>query len=88
MRYNPNVYLIINQIDKHRDSELPFESFKASVESSFNMGVYPRGIFYTSLMDFEHPHNDFKEVKAIVEGSIENWQENFILNAHKHLKTE
>lgn len=87
MRYNPNVYLIINQIDKHRDSELPFEQFKASVESSFNMwGVYPRGIFYTSLMEFNHPHNDFKEVKAIVEGSIENWQENFISNAHKTLE--
>ena len=28
MRYNDNVYLIINQIDKHRESELPFEDFQ------------------------------------------------------------
>ena len=87
MRYNPNVYLIINQIDKHRESELPFEQFKQSVESSFNMwGVNPRGIFYTSLFEFDHVHNDFSEVKAIVEGSIENWQINFIDNAHKTLE--
>jgi len=87
MRYNPNVYLIINQIDKHRDSELPFEQFKSAVESSFKMwGVNPRGIFYTSLLDFEHPHNDFNEVKSIVKGSIENWQENFIQNAHKTIE--
>ena len=82
MRYNSNVYLIINQIDKHRDSELPFDQFKKSVEDSFKMwGVEPRGIFYTSLLDFDHPHNDFKEVKAIVEGSMKNWKERFIHNA-------
>lgn len=46
LRYNPNVYLIINQIDKHRESELPFEQFKQSVEESFRMwGVEPKGIF-------------------------------------------
>src|SRR6185312_1671637 len=30
LRYNENVYLIINQIDKHRESELSFEAFKQS----------------------------------------------------------
>ena len=86
MRYNPNVYLIINQIDKHRESELSFDQFKESVESSFNMwGVKPKGIFYTSLMVHDHPHNDFHEVKAIVEGSMENWKDNFIKNAKQTL---
>ena len=37
MRYNDNVYLIINQIDKHRESELSFDAFKKSVEDSFKM---------------------------------------------------
>src|SRR6185437_13169108 len=86
MRYNDNVYLIINQIDKHRDSELPFESFKKSVEDSFKMwGVEPQGIFYTSLKDHEHPHNDFTKVKAIVEGSMDSWKERFIENAQMTL---
>ena len=28
MKYNPNVYLIVNQIDKHNENELSFEEFK------------------------------------------------------------
>ncbi|HLR11403.1 MAG TPA: dynamin family protein [Sporosarcina sp.] len=87
LRYNPNVYLIINQIDKHRDTELPFEQFKQSVESSFNMwGVEPKGIFYTSLKAFDHPHNDFPKVKKIVDEAMDHWQENFIHNATQTLK--
>ena len=83
MRHNNNVYLIINQIDKHRESELPFDAFKNSVEDSFEMwGVEPQGIFYTSLKDHDHPHNDFQAVKSIVEGSMDNWKERFIENAH------
>jgi predicted GTPase len=86
MRYNDNVYLIINQIDKHRDSELPFADFKNSVEDSFKMwGVVPKGIFYTSLKELTHPHNDFSNVKAIVDGSMENWQERFEDNAKQTL---
>lgn len=84
IRYNSNVYLIINQIDKHRESEIPFDQFKKSVEDSFKMwGVKPKGIFYTSLLDLTHPHNDFDDVKDIVEGSMENWKERFIHNAHQ-----
>lgn len=86
MRYNDNVYLIINQIDKHRDSELSFADFKQSVEDSFKMwGVIPKDIFYTSLKDVAHPHNDFSAVKAIVDGSMENWQERFVENAKQTL---
>ncbi|KXH81971.1 dynamin family protein [Sporosarcina sp. HYO08] len=81
MRYNESVYLIINQIDKHRESELPFEAFKQSVENSFALwGVEPKGIFYTSLKELEHPHNDFNKVKAIVQHSMDNWQERFLEN--------
>lgn len=86
LRYNRNVYLIINQIDKHRESELPFATFKKSVEDSFNMwGVEPQGIFYTSLKNLDLPNNDFDKVKQIVDGSIENWHERFIENAHQTL---
>ncbi|MHA6259678.1 dynamin family protein [Sporosarcina sp. CAU 1771] len=86
LRYNQNVYLIINQIDKHRESELPFTAFKKSVEDSFRMwGVEPRGIFYTSLRELDMPNNDFEKVKTIVDGSIEHWQEHFIENAEQTL---
>ena len=86
MRYNPNVYLIINQIDKHRESELPFEQFKQSVQESFQMwGVEPKGIFYTSLMELDHPHNDFEQVKTIVEGAMTDWHSRFLENAEQTL---
>lgn len=87
MRYNENVYLIINQIDKHRDSELSFEDFKQSVENSFALwGVYPKGIFFTSLKEKDHPHNDFHKVKSIVDASIDDWQLQFEKNAFQTLK--
>lgn len=87
LRYNCNVYLIINQIDKHRDTELPFEQFKQAVEASFNMwGVKPKGIFYTSLKAFDHPQNDFPHVQKVVDEAVEHWQENFIHNASQTLK--
>ena len=86
MRYNSNVYLIINQIDKHRDSELSFEDFKKSVEDSFALwSVKPKGIFYTSLKVMDHPNNDFEKVKAIVDGSIEHREENFEENIEQSL---
>ncbi|GKV67989.1 GTPase [Sporosarcina sp. NCCP-2716] len=71
MRYNPNVYLIVNQIDKHRDSELTFDEFKESVRHSFSLwGVHPKGIFFTSLKDPGMEGNDFNAVKHVVESSI------------------
>ncbi len=86
MRYNPNVYLIINQIDKHRESELHFSTFKKSVEDSFSLwGVEPKGIFYTSLKDPHHTDNDFDKVKEIIDDSIENSYEHFIVNANQTL---
>ncbi len=87
LRYNPNVYLIINQIDKHRESEISFAQFQQSVEASFKLwGVEPQGIFYTSLRDHDHPHNDFGEVKAIVEGAMVDWQQRYLANAEKTME--
>lgn len=87
MRYNENVYLIINQIDKHRDSELSFDAFKESVEHSFALwGVHPKGIFFTSLKEKDHPHNDFQSVKSIVDESIHDWELQFEKNALQTLQ--
>lgn len=86
MKYNPNVYLIVNQIDKHRESELSFEDFKQSVHSSFAAwGVYPKDIFFTSLRDKELVNNDFEKVKKIVMNSMNDWQEQLILTAENTL---
>lgn len=87
MKYNPNVYLIVNQIDKHNESELTFEEFKDTVYNSFKAwGVEPKGIFFTSLKDLNHPHNDFEKVKKIVMDSMNHWQDHLIETAENTLK--
>lgn len=71
-----DLYLIVNQIDKHQDGEMSFEEFQQTVYDSFRVwGVEPKGIFFTSLKDFNHPGNDFEKVKAIVTESMDNWQD-------------
>lgn len=72
-----DLYLIVNQIDKHQNSELSFADFKKSVKDSFAAwGVEPKGIFFTSLREFEMEGNDFEGVKSLVASSMEGWQGN------------
>lgn len=86
MKYNQNVYLIVNQIDKHREAELSFEDFKQSVHNSFAAwGVYPKDIFFTSLREKELVNNDFEKVKTIVMNSMNDWQEQLVLTAENTL---
>ena len=67
------VYLVINQIDKHREEELSFLDFQKSVVESFaSWGVKPTKIFYTSLKKQNHPHNQYSELKQFIEEKIDN----------------
>lgn len=66
------IYLVINQIDKHCDEELSFQDFRMSVSNSFAAwGVEPSGIFYTSLKAKEHPYNEFLRLKQFIHGKLE-----------------
>ncbi|MGI8315273.1 dynamin family protein [Halobacillus mangrovi] len=57
--------LVINQIDKHNEKEISFQSFCESVENSLDQwGIAAEKIFYTSMRDFDLPHNGFEELKA------------------------
>ncbi|WP_338470031.1 dynamin family protein [Niallia sp. XMNu-256] len=61
------VYLVINQIDKHREEELRFIDFQNSVVESFaSWGVKPAKIFYTSLKQQDHPYNQFSSLKEFI----------------------
>ncbi|AFS70648.1 dynamin family protein [Exiguobacterium antarcticum] len=78
----PELYLIVNQIDKHQSTELSFEDFKRSVFQSFVAhGVEPKGIFFTSLRDIAHPENEFATVKQLVEQSIRDVQPKLLQSA-------
>lgn len=66
------VYLVINQIDKHRDEELSFQDFKQSVVDSFaDWGVKPAEIFYTSLKVEGHPLNEYKRLKQFIHSKLD-----------------
>ncbi|WP_153122488.1 dynamin family protein [Peribacillus tepidiphilus] len=61
------LYLIVNQIDKHDESELSFKAFKASVYDAFvQWKVRPEGILFTSVRDQAHPHNELQKVKDLI----------------------
>lgn len=65
------VYLVINQVDKHSDKELSFASFKSSVTESFaSWGVKPAEIFYTSLKEEAHIHNQFPKLQAFLHARL------------------
>ncbi|WLR53023.1 dynamin family protein [Bacillus tianshenii] len=62
-----DIYLVVNQIDKHDERELSFSSFQNSTAASFaNWGVEPKGIYYTTLFDPENAHNQFSQVQKLL----------------------
>ncbi|MCC3358400.1 dynamin family protein [Bacillus sp. REN16] len=68
---NKTVYLIVNQVDKHKESELSFSSFKQGVEEAFqNWNVAYSDIFYTSLKEPDNEHNQFKQVQQLLHDKI------------------
>lgn len=68
-----DLYLIVNQIDKHRSDEISFTRFQESVMHSFaSWGVKPQQIFYTSLKEHTHTYNEFSELRQFIEKKIVN----------------
>jgi predicted GTPase len=61
--HGKTLYLIVNQIDKHREQELSFHTFRQSVEEAFrDWGVKAERVFFTSLKEPDHPHNEWNEL--------------------------
>ncbi|QDP40308.1 dynamin family protein [Radiobacillus deserti] len=62
------IYIVVNQIDKHKEKELSFNAFKESIEQTLQQwGIEVEAIFYTSLRDEKHPHNRFKQLKNTIQ---------------------
>ncbi|CAM4215626.1 dynamin family protein [Paenibacillus tarimensis] len=61
------MYLIVNQIDKHRDNELPFEEYKESVKRAFtDWHLEPAGILFLSLKKPDHPASQLVQLEALL----------------------
>jgi len=62
------LYFIVNQIDKHREAELSFESYQQSVADSFQAWhLEPAGIMYLSLREPQHPYHQWESVLRLVD---------------------
>ncbi|KAA0550174.1 hypothetical protein FZW96_02190 [Bacillus sp. BGMRC 2118] len=83
------LYLIINQIDKHQESELPFEQFKLGVQQAFlDWGVEPNDIFYTSIRDKNLDNNQLYDMKSFLSFVLDKKEEallDSIANAAKNV---
>ena len=57
-------YIIINQVDKHDEAELPFKEFAESVNQTFQQwDITPGEIYFSSLIDYAYEHNQFDTIK-------------------------
>lgn len=66
------VYLVVNQIDKHREGELSFRDFVNSTTNAFkSWGVEAAGIFFTSLKELNHPENQFTKLQNVLWSHME-----------------
>lgn len=67
------VYLVVNQVDKHSAGELSFTDYQASVTEAFAAwGVKPARIFYTSLKEAAHEENQFLQLQEFLTERLNN----------------
>lgn len=75
----PNVYFIVNQIDRHDETETHFKDYKAQVEEMLcNEGISKGALYFTSVTEPNHPFNQLEilreELKRIEQQSKSNMQ--------------
>ncbi|MDG5789550.1 dynamin family protein [Evansella sp. AB-P1] len=65
------IYIVINQIDKHNEEEIPFSKFKQSILDVFNQwDIHIHKIYFTTMKEKTHPHNQYvqfeREIKSLL----------------------
>lgn len=81
-------YIIINQVDKHHEAELSFESFDRQVKHTFaQWNIYPEKVYYSSVIKEDAPHNEIELIKSDLFNLLQNRNniENRLLNATKQV---
>nr|WP_259463335.1 dynamin family protein [Geobacillus stearothermophilus] len=81
------VYLVVKQIDKHREDELPFAAFRASAAEAFRRwGVEAARLFFLSLKDPAHPENEWQELMACLRRLVADEDEWLLRGAEAGLR--
>jgi predicted GTPase len=85
--HGKSVYLIVNQIDKHREEELSFTDFKQSVVQAFrDWNVKVEEIFFTSLKQPDLPYNEFNRLFNFLQTLFHEKDERFVSGIKTALK--
>jgi len=64
--------MVINQIDKHREEEVPFDLFKQGVADAFrSWGIVPAASLYTTMKQPDHPYNEAGLLRALLGKLVE-----------------
>ncbi|WP_078596747.1 dynamin family protein [Evansella clarkii] len=94
------VYILINQVDKHNENEIPFSVFKQSVKDVFSRWeIDYLDMFFTTMKDPEHRLNEFprfeKKIKSLLynsggllEGSRSRLEQGFFSAVENRLQEE
>ncbi|MDL4839561.1 dynamin family protein [Aquibacillus rhizosphaerae] len=62
--HGKSVYIVINQMDKHKEEELSLDQFKHSINKMLKeWNISPEGIYYTSVLHENIPFNQFNRLK-------------------------
>ncbi|MDX8047060.1 dynamin family protein [Gracilibacillus sp. S3-1-1] len=65
---NKPYYVIINQMDKHDETELPFTAFQKSLEHVLvQWDIRPEQVFFTSMQTKDNVINQFDELKRTID---------------------
>ncbi|QOY34861.1 dynamin family protein [Anaerobacillus isosaccharinicus] len=65
------IYIVINQVDKHNEAEIPFSMFKKSVEDVFrSWEIKYMGMYFTSMKNQNHPLNQFSLLESELKGLL------------------
>ncbi|KGX92071.1 hypothetical protein N781_02855 [Pontibacillus halophilus JSM 076056 = DSM 19796] len=80
--------IVINQIDKHKEEEITFSRFRRSVKESLkDWGITINRIFYISLKDKDHPHNELRTLQQWVEGQMSQQSSSTVEKTVQHALT-
>lgn|GEM_PF-81475 len=61
-------YVVVNQIDKHREAEVAFATFREGIETSLaSWGIEPAGLLFLSLREPDHPLSEWESLVAVLE---------------------
>lgn len=66
-RWGKPTYVIVNQIDKHREDQLRFAEFERSLRQALKQwDIEPAGLLFLSLREKEHPLSQWEELQRIL----------------------